>query len=75
MDKKLLVLNILYAVFDVALGIAGVALFGWCAWFFSKWWLALFALLPLAMYNNHSVIINADIQQAQVDALKPQKKE
>lgn len=75
MDKKLLVLNIVYVTFDVVLGLAGIAVFAWCAWHFEKWWMALFALIPLTLYNTHSAIIDADIQQAKVDALKPQAKE
>lgn len=73
MDKKLLVLNVCYAVFDALLAGAGIALFGWCAWHFERWWMVLFALIPLALYNQHSVIIDADIRQAQVDKLAPQK--
>lgn len=73
MDKKFFVLNIVYAVFDTILSGAGIALFGWCAWHFEKWWIALFTLIPLALYAQHSVIIDADIRQAQVDTLSPQK--
>lgn len=73
MDKKFFVLNICYAVFDTILSGAGIALFGWCAWHFEKWWMVLFALIPLALYTQHSVIIDADIRQAEVDKLSPQK--
>ena len=65
MTSKLLALNIIFAVFDVLLGTSGIALFGWAAWHFSKWWLTLFALFPLALYNSHSMIIGADIEAAQ----------
>ena len=65
MTSKLLALNIIFAVFDVLLGLSGIALFGWAAWFFCKWWIALFALIPLTLYNSHSLIIDEDIEAAQ----------
>lgn len=65
MTSKLFALNIIFAVFDVLLGLSGIALFAWAAWFFCKWWLTLFALMPLALYNSHSLIIDDDIEAAQ----------
>lgn len=62
MDRKLLTLNIFYAIADVIIGLAGIAVFGAGAWFFSKWWLLIFTLLPLILYNNHTLVINEDIQ-------------
>jgi len=65
MTNKLFALNILYTVFDLVVAIAGIALFGGAAWFFGKWWLTIFALLPLSLYNNRSMIISADIEAIQ----------
>ena len=62
MDRKLLTLNIFYAIADVIVGLAGIAVFGAGAWFFEKWWLLIFTLLPLILYNNHTLVINEDIQ-------------
>ena len=62
MDRKLLTLNIFYAIADVIIGLAGIAVFGAGAWFFWKWWLLIFTLLPLILYNNHTLVINEDIQ-------------
>lgn len=62
MDRKLLTLNIFYAIADVIIGLAGIAVFGAGAWFFGKWWLLIFTLLPLILYNNHTLVINEDIQ-------------
>ena len=63
MDRKLLTLNILYAIADVIIGLAGIAVFDAGAWFFGKWWLLCFTLLPLLLYNNHTLVINEDIHQ------------
>ena len=62
MDRKLLTLNIFYAIADVIIGLAGIAVFGAGAWFLEKWWLLIFTLLPLILYNNHTLVINEDIQ-------------
>ena len=62
MDRKLLTLNIFYAIADVIIGLAGIVVFGAGAWFFGKWWLLIFTLLPLILYNNHTLVINEDIQ-------------
>ena len=62
MDRKLLTLNIFYAIADVIIGLAGIAVFGAGAWFCGKWWLLIFTLLPLVLYNNHTLVINEDIQ-------------
>lgn len=62
MDRKLLTLNIFYAIADVIIGLAGISVFGAGAWFFGKWWLLIFTLLPLILYNNHTLVINEDIQ-------------
>ena len=63
MDKKTFALNIVYAVFDTLIGVCGVGVFGLLAWHCDKWWIALFALVPLSLYNNHTLIIDADLQQ------------
>lgn len=73
MDKKLFWMNILIAVFDVVVCVAMVAMFGLAAFHFNRWWITLFALLPLLLYENHTLIVDADLQQAKIDALKPQK--
>ena len=73
MNNRTLALNIVYAIFDTLIGILGIALFGWMGWHFNRWWISLFALFSIALYNSHTLIINADLQQAELDDLKPQK--
>lgn len=67
MSKKVFFLNIVMVFFDVLLGITGIALFGWAAWNFSKWWLCLFALIPLTLYNTHGIIIESDMYCAEAE--------
>ena len=73
MSKRTFVLNIAYAIFDTLIGACGAGIFGGLAWYTNKWWISLFALIPLSMYYNHSLIIDSDFQQIELDKLKPQK--
>lgn len=65
MDKKLFVLNIVFAITDTLMCLAVVAVFGFMAWKFGKWWISLFNLVPLALFQSHTLIINADINAAE----------
>lgn len=74
MNKQLMVLNIILTVGDIIVCCAAIALFGWAAWAFGKWWILLFNFIPLGLYSNHSLVIEADITQAKTDELKPKGK-
>ena len=74
MDKKIAIINIIYALTDTIVCMVAVGVFAFCAWHFDRWWISLFGILPLLLYSNHSMIINADIRDAKVDQLKPDGK-
>lgn len=65
MDRRLATINIIIAVADTIVCLATVCIFGFLAWHFGKWWISLFNLVPLALFNSHSIIINADLAAAQ----------
>ena len=71
MNDKLFKLNIAYAIVDTLIGLASIGVFGYLALFFSRWWIGLFSIIPLLVYNSHTLVIDADIQQAKRDALEP----
>lgn len=64
MSKKLLALNIVYAIMDTIIAALAICGFGWGAWYFGKWWILLFTFVPLALFSTHSAIIEADIAEA-----------
>ena len=72
MNDNLFKINVFYAVSDFVLCALGVCAFAGASYFFGKWWIVLFALLPLAMYSNHGLIIESDLRQAKADELKPE---
>ena len=67
MDKKLAIINIIYALTDTIICGAAVAVFAFCAYHFDRWWIVLFCIIPLLFYNNRSIIINEGIETAKVD--------
>lgn len=64
MTKRLLVINVVYAVVDTLIFAIGICGFTLCAIHFGKWWLVLFNLLPLSLFSRHSLIIDTDLELA-----------
>jgi len=65
MTSKLLALNITYAIVDTIIAALAICAFGWGAWFFGRWWMLLFTIIPLVLFNTHSAIVDADIEATQ----------
>ena len=64
MTKRLLVINVVYAVVDTLIFAIGICGFTMCAIHFGKWWLVLFNLIPLSLFSRHSLIIDNDLELA-----------
>ena len=71
MNEKLYRLNKLFIIADFLIAALGVCMFAYSALHFGKWWIALFALIPLALYMNHGLILDNQITDAKVEELKP----
>ena len=71
MSEKLYKLNKLFIIADFIIACLGVCVFAWSAMHFGKWWIALFALIPLSLYMNHGLILDSQIVDAKVEELKP----
>ncbi len=65
MSNRLLALNITYAIIDTIIAALSICAFGWGAYFFDKWWMLCFCIIPLVFFNTHSAIVDADIEAAQ----------
>ena len=70
MSKRMVVLNIILVITDLILSALAVCAFTWCAVYFHKWWIILFTLIPVILYNNHSMILDSDIRQSKEDERK-----
>ena len=64
MSKPLAAINIIWAIGDVIVCSLAILAFAWGAWFFGKWWLLLFVIIPLIAFNAHSLVIDSDIERA-----------
>lgn len=71
MDKKLEVLNIVYAIVDTLICALAIVAFGAGAYYFNRWWILLLTLVPVVAFNNHTLVINQDIRDAKIDELSP----
>lgn len=65
MSKELKTINTLYAVCDTLIAVLAIAAFGLAAYFFNKWWIVLFTIIPLFLYSSHTLIVDADIKDAE----------
>ena len=72
MTEKLYKLNKLFIIADFLIAALGVCVFSYSAFHFGKWWIALFALIPLSLYMNHGLILDREITNAKVEELKPE---
>lgn len=60
MDERSYRLNTTYAIVDTLMCLAAIAAFGFSAWYFGKWWMNLFNLIPLGMFSRHTVILDVE---------------
>lgn len=57
MDKKAFCLNIIIAIVDTIIAALSIVAFFAMAYSTQKWWIMLFALIPLMLFNNHAVVL------------------
>lgn len=69
MNNKLLKLNIVFAVVDTLICLVSILAFAYLALFFSRWWIGLFSIIPLIVYNAHTMIVDEDIRKANLNEL------
>ena len=62
MSNKLFVINIVFAVVDTLIAALAIVTFACGSVHFNRWWILCFMLLPLILFNRHTVIVNADIE-------------
>ncbi len=62
MNDKMFKLNRLLAVTDTIVSVVAILAFGACAWFFEKWGIVLFAIIPLILFYSHTLILDADYE-------------
>lgn len=59
MDTKMFALNITLAIVDTVVAALAIIAFGWGSWYFGKWWILLLTIIPLALFNTHTLVLDA----------------
>lgn len=68
MNKNTTILNIITTIADaVVCAVAVVAFFLASRWF-DRWWVMLFSIIPLILYNAHGIIVEESVEQGDGDA-------
>ena len=63
MSDKVYVLNIVYAIVDTIVCTLGIVGFSLAAYWFGKWWIMVFNLVPLALFSSHTLLIDSDLKK------------
>ena len=67
MNDKMFKLNRLLAVTDTIVSVVAILAFGACAWYFEKWGIVLFAIIPLILFYSHTLVLDADYMPVEKD--------
>lgn len=70
MSKPLAAINIIWAIGDVIICGLAILAFVWGARNFDHWGILLFNIIPLALFTNHSLVINADLEAAKKEDIE-----
>lgn len=67
MDKKIFVLDVLITIADTLIAALAILAFAWGSRYFGRWWMLLFAIIPLALFNAHTLILDAPHEEENAD--------
>lgn len=67
MDKRTFALNTVLAIVDTVIAALAIIAFAWGSWNFSKWWMLLFTIVPLALFNTHTLILDTVREEENAD--------
>lgn len=62
MNDKMLKLNRILAISDTIVSVIAILTLGACAWYFNKWWIVLFSIIPLLLFYSHPLVLDADYE-------------
>lgn len=68
LDKRMFVLNTVITIVDTLVASLAIVAFAWGSWNFGKWWILLFNLIPLVLFNSHTLVLNTTEKEGDEDA-------
>lgn len=63
MDNKLFALNTILAIVDTLIAALAILAFAWGSRYFERWWILLFTIVPLGLFNAHSLVLDVPQQE------------
>ena len=63
MDNKLFALNTILAIVDTLIAALAIIAFAWGSWNFERWWMLLFTIIPLILFNTHTLVLDLPEQK------------
>jgi hypothetical protein len=55
-------LNRILAISDTIVSAIAILTLGACAWYFNKWGIVLFSIIPLLLFYSHTIVMDADYE-------------
>lgn len=55
-------LNRILAISDTIVSVIAILTLGACAWYFNKWGIVLFSIIPLLLFYSHTIVLDADYE-------------
>lgn len=68
MNNKIFWLNIIIAVVDTIIAALAIVAFTAMANIMGKWWIVLFSLIPLMLFNHHTIVLLTNDRKGEEDA-------
>ena len=60
MSNQAKTINILLCIVDTLVCALAIVVFAWCARHFERWWIILFSLVPLMLFNSHVLYMDTE---------------
>lgn len=67
MTKRMAFINAILVTFDFLICVSVIAAFAFCGYRFNHWWINLFSLIPLALFNTRGIIFEVEEEKGGED--------
>lgn len=68
MGGRLFSLNVIITIADTLIAALAILAFAWGSMHFERWWILLLNIIPLALFNSHTLILNSITEEGESDS-------
>ncbi len=68
MDNKMFALNTILAIADTLIAALAILAFAWGSRYFDRWWMLLFTIIPLGLFNTHTLVLDVPQEEGENDS-------